>query len=890
METDELAKGYEPELVEQGRYDFWMESGCFEANPEHEGPPFVIVIPPPNVTGVLHMGHALTITIEDSLIRWRRMCGDRTLYLPGTDHAGIATQMVVERHLRASEGISRHDLGREAFIERVWAWKERHGNRIKDQLKVLGASLDWTRERFTMDATLSKAVREVFVRLYEEGLIYRSHRLINWCPDCTTALSDLEVKHEEGVASFMWDFAYPLEDGGEIVVSTTRPETMLGDTAVAVHPDDPRYQHLIGKRLRHPFVDRSIPIVADEILVDPEFGTGAVKVTPAHDFNDFEVGRRHGLEFISLLDEHAITTAACGPFAGLSVAEAREKVLAALEERGLLRGKKTHSMAIGRCQRCSTVLEPSLSWQWYVRAEPLAKEALAAVVDGRTTIHPESQAKVYFHWLENIQDWCISRQLWWGHRIPAWYCQDCGEITVARDTPSACQACGGGSLRQDDDVLDTWFSSALWPFSTLGWPDQTKDLAAFYPTQVLETGYDILFFWVARMMMMGLHFMGDVPFRRVYLHGMIRDSRGEKMSKTRGNVIDPLEVTSRYGSDALRFTLATLATQGRDIKLDEQWVQGYRAFCNKIWNATRFALSRLEGWERSAAVPAQLSPVDRWILSRLDRTAETVAQAMDGFRLNEASLAVYHFFWHEFCDWYLEMSKGALYGEDEAARDASRWTLCRVLDDALRLLHPFMPYITEELWQRLPRLAGDPQSIMLAAFPQAGALPRDDEAEQQVALACDVISAVRNLRTECGAPLSAKPRVLLRSAEPESLQAMEALRDQLLSQARLSGLDLAAPEAEVPPGSVKAVAAGGLEIFLPLKGLIDLDAELLRLGRAVEKAEKELQASQRKLSNESFVARAPAEVVEKERARQAELEATLEKLHAGLDQIRAAQD
>ncbi len=887
MDGNELAKSYDPKAVEADWYSFWMDEGCFTPDPTREGPTFCIVIPPPNVTGVLHMGHALTITIQDAIVRWRRMLGDNTLYLPGTDHAGIATQVVVERDLREKEGLTRHDIGREKFIERVWQWKEHHGNRITDQLKVLGASLDWTRERFTMDEGLSRAVREVFVRLYEEGLIYRGHRMINWCPRCTTALSDLEVQHEENVAGRMWDFAYPIEGGGEIVVSTTRPETMLGDTAVAVHPDDPRYEHLIGKMIVHPLLDRKFPIIADEILVDPEFGTGAVKVTPAHDFNDFEVGKRHGLEFISLLDEHGILTDVCGPFAGLTVMEAREKVLAALDAKGLLRGEKPHTMAIGRCQRCSTVLEPTLSWQWFVHTEPLAKPALDAVLEGRTTIHPESQVKVYRHWLENIQDWCISRQLWWGHRIPAWYCQDCGEVVVARETPSTCPKCGSHHLEQDEDVLDTWFSSALWPFSTLGWPDATPELEAFYPTDVMETGYDILFFWVARMMMMGLHFMGDVPFRRVYLHGMIRDRHGEKMSKTRGNVIDPLELTSKYGADALRFTLSTLAVQGRDIKLDEKWVAGYRAFGNKIWNAARFTISRLEGFERTAEVPEELSTVDRWILGVLDELAETVHQAMDGFHLNEASQAVYHFFWHQFCDWYLEMSKAALYGEDPVAKRAAQWTICQVLDDSLRLLHPFMPYLTEELWQHLPRLEGDPESIMLAAFPRPGRFPRALDARATMELAFEVITATRNLKAECGVPPASKPKIELHVPDPAQRRAMEEVRGHLISQIRLQGLEIL-EGGEPPAGSAKAVVAGSLEIYMPLVGLIDIAAERKRLEKAIAKNERNLEGLRRKLSNEAFLTRAPADVVEKEKARAEELEATLAKLRSGLEQLEAA--
>jgi len=886
MDGELLEKGYEPQAVEARWYDFWMEHGCFAADPHRPGPAFVIVIPPPNVTGVLHMGHALTITIQDALIRWRRMCGDNTLYLPGTDHAGIATQMVVERALKADEGLSRHDLGRGPFIERVWQWKERHGNRINDQLKVLGASLDWDRERFTMDALLTRAVREAFVTLHEQGLIYRDAKLINFCPRCTTALSDLEVRHEENVAGTMWDFAYPLEGGGEIVVSTTRPETMLGDSAVAVHPDDPRYQALIGRRIVHPLLSRTFPVVGDAILVDPAFGTGAVKVTPAHDFNDFEVGRRHGLELIPIFDDRAVTTAVCGAFAGLDRDEARVRVLAALGEQGLLRGERPHTMALGRCQRCATLLEPTLSPQWYVRTKPLAEQALAAVEDGRTTILPESQVKVYKHWLENIQDWCISRQLWWGHRIPAWYCDGCGTCTVTREDPPCCPGCGG-PLRQDEDVLDTWFSSGLWPFSTLGWPAQTPELQAYYPTTVMETGYDILFFWVARMMMMGLHLVGDVPFRRVYLHGMIRDSRGEKMSKTRGNVIDPLDLTARYGSDALRFTLASLAVQGRDIKLAEEWIAGYRAFCNKIWNAGRFTLGQLAGWSRPASPPPGLSLADRWILGRLERAIVAVNEGLANFKLNEASLAAYHFFWHELCDWYLEMSKAPLYGDDPVAQQAARYTLCHVLDAGLRLLHPFMPFLTEELWQKLPRLPGDPVSLMLARFPQPGELPLDPEAEETVELAHDVIGAVRAIRSECGVPPAARPALLIHAPAETSRRRLAAMHAQIVTQARLGSLEVAAG-GEAPRGSAKAVVGGTVEILLPLLGVVDLEVELARLHKAIGKTEQELAGVRKKLGNADFLGRAPAAVVEKERGREQELGETLSRLHAGLARLQQA--
>ena len=627
-----LAKGYSHREVEARWYDFWRKRGYFHGD-EHDAsrPPFSIVLPPPNVTGSLHLGHALTATFQDMLIRWKRMSGFNTLWLPGTDHAGIATQMIVEKEIIKTEKKSRHDLGREEFLRRVWAWKERFGSRIGEQHQALGASLDWDRERFTMDEGLSRAVREVFVRLHEEGLIYREKKLINWCPRCHTALSDLEVTYEEAHKGELWSFAYPLVEGGraegqpersegpsEIVVATTRPETMLGDTAVAVHPDDERYRALIGRKVRHPLVDREIPIIGDAILVDPAFGTGAVKVTPAHDFNDFEVGKRHGLEMITVIGLDGNMTAAAGPVAGQDRFAARKEVKRLLAEQGLERGSKPHVLPLGRCQRCETVLEPLLSKQWFVRIEPLARPAIEAVEQGKTKFIPEQWTNTYMAWMRNIHDWCISRQLWWGHRIPAWYCPD-GHVTVARQPPTQCATCGKGELRQDEDVLDTWFSSGLWPFSTLGWPDETATLRTFYPTSVMETGHDIIFFWVARMMMMGLHFMGEVPFRTVYLHPMVRDEKGQKMSKTKGNVIDPLVITEQHGADALRFTLAALTAQGRDIRLAKERIEGYRAFANKLWNASRFALMNLSGYEvRGHDVAAlELSPADRWILARL---------------------------------------------------------------------------------------------------------------------------------------------------------------------------------------------------------------------------------------------------------------------------------
>ncbi|ACL64913.1 valyl-tRNA synthetase [Anaeromyxobacter dehalogenans 2CP-1] len=885
----ELAKGYEHREVEARWYPFWQERGYFHGD-EHDRtrPPFSIVLPPPNVTGSLHLGHALTATLQDVLIRWKRMSGFNTLWLPGTDHAGIATQMIVEKELKKTEKKSRHDLGREAFLERVWAWKEQYGSRIGEQHKALGASLDWQRERFTMDEGLSRAVREVFVRLHEEGLIYREKKLINWCPDCRTALSDLEVEHEEAHQGELWSFAYPLADGsGEIVVATTRPETMLGDTAVAVHPLDPRYMALHGKKVRHPITGRTFPIVADSILVDPKFGTGAVKVTPAHDFNDFEVGKRHGLEMITVIGPDGRMTAEAGALAGLDRFEARKEVKRLLAEQGLDRGAKPHVLPLGRCQRSATILEPLLSDQWYVRIEPLARPAIEAVEQGRTRFIPEQWTNTYMAWMRNIHDWCISRQLWWGHQIPAWYCPD-GHVTVARQTPEACSTCGKGELRQDEDVLDTWFSSGLWPFSTMGWPEQTETLRTFYPTSVMETGHDIIFFWVARMMMMGLHFMGEVPFRTVYLHPMVRDEKGQKMSKTKGNVIDPLVITDQYGADALRFTLAALTAQGRDIKLAKERIEGYRAFANKLWNASRFALMNLSGYQERGEDPARLArtPADRWILARLQRAVNETVEALDAFRFNDAANAVYAFVWHELCDWYIELAKEALASEDPEARRSVQAVLVHCLQTSYRLLHPFMPFITEELWHVLRAQVGASDwadSVLAAKYPRKG--EADGAAESAFRPVLGIIDAVRNIRGEMGIPwkvkLGAQAPVEIAVADPalrDLLQAGELARVHRVAGVEGSRLVVAAATAPAPQS---AVGVGpGFEVRVPLAGVIDLAAETARVDKEIGKVDQDLAVLERKLQNPSFVQNAPAAVVEKDRARAEELREKRGKLEA----------
>ncbi|RKH05601.1 valine--tRNA ligase [Corallococcus carmarthensis] len=913
-DTTELSKAYEPSEVEARWYNHWLERDYFRAEAPSSKPPFSIVLPPPNVTGSLHIGHALTATIQDILTRWKRMSGFNALWLPGTDHAGIATQMVVEKELKKTEGKSRHDLGREAFLERVWTWKGKFGARIGEQHRYLGASLDWSRERFTMDEQSSAAVREVFVRLYEEGLMYRAQKLINWCPSCRTALSDLEVEHEEKNGS-LWHIRYPVK-GTErfLTVATTRPETLLGDTAVAVHPDDPRYQDLIGKSVALPLTDREIPVIADGELVNMEFGTGVVKVTPAHDFNDYQTGLRHKLPMLSILDEAARMTKDTGKYAGLDRTEARKQVLADLTELGLLEKEEPHKLSVGTCQRCSTVVEPRLSPQWFIKIEPLAKPAIEAVEQGRTKFVPESWTNTYFHWMNNIHDWCVSRQLWWGHQIPAWYCTACtppearskdtADVIVSRTVPESCPKCGGTELTQDPDVLDTWFSSALWPFSTLGWPKQTADLQTFYPTSVMETGHDIIFFWVARMMMMGLHFMNDVPFRTVYLHAMVRDEKGEKMSKTKGNVIDPLDVIlgakadalqpslrnrfpqgmPAHGADALRFTLASLTQQGRDIKLSMDRLGGYKAFCNKLWNASRFALMNMGDFslDRTPLEGRKLTLADRWILSRLQKATQETHASLEAFGFAEAASTLYQFLWAEFCDWYIELAKGSLYGDDAEAKDTTRAVLVTCLDRILRLMHPFMPFITEEIWQKLP-MSRPTESICIAAYPQLETAWVDAAAESEMAPVIAAIEGVRTLRGESNLPPSAKVKAVVQSPDATTRELLERWRAYLMPLAGLSEVVVGPPGAKPPQAA--AFVSGNLEIYVPLAGLVDLDAERDRLKKEIARSEQELASLQRKLDNPNFVARAPPDVVEKDKARVAELQERSVKLQDHLQRI-----
>ena len=877
-----LSKGYEPKEVEEKWYRVWEEGGFFHGDEGGDKPHYSIVIPPPNVTGVLHMGHALNNTLQDVLARWKRMTGHEVLWMPGTDHAGIATQNVVEKQLAAA-GLDRHELGREAFVERVWQWRSESGGQIINQLKRLGASCDWERERFTMDEGLSTAVREVFVRLYEDGLIYRANRLINWCPRCHTALSDLEVEHEDKKGQ-LWHLRYPVQGSDRfLVVATTRPETMLGDTAVAVNPEDERYAELVGKSVLLPLVNRVIPIVADS-YVDKDFGSGAVKITPAHDFNDFEIGKRHDLELVNIFDPSGVVNENGGPYQGLERYEARKRVVADLEAAGLLEKVDDYANAVGECYRCRTVIEPYMSKQWYVNVQPLAKEAIAAVQDGRTRIVPQQWEKTYYEWMYNIQDWCISRQIWWGHRIPAWYCEVCGEITVSRTDASVCAHCGSMELSQETDVLDTWFSSALWPFSTMGWPEQTATLAKFYPTSCLVTGFDILFFWVARMMMMGLKFMGEVPFKEVYIHALVRDAQGQKMSKSKGNVIDPLTVIEEYGTDAFRFTLTAFAAMGRDIKLSTDRIAGYRNFANKLWNASRFALMNLEEFSPRPTDLEQLplSLADQWILTRLSATAAEVNQALADYKFNDAANTLYAFTWHEFCDWYIELSKDALYGTDAEGKSCTQTVVFTVLEALLRLLHPLMPFITEEIWQALPG-ERPAVSLMTASYPQAGDVPVFAEGSARMEAVMDIIRAIRNIRGEMDVPPGKQIGAVLDCRSDAAVAIVQAGESYLRALARVGELSFGVGIAR--PEQAATQVAGEVEILLPLSGMINLEEEEKRLQKEIAKVEKDVAMFTGKLSNEAFVAKAPPEVLEKDRGKLREAQEKLQILQQSLERI-----
>ena len=913
-----MEKSYKPHAIEEAWYQAWEEKGYFE--PSGEGESYCIMLPPPNVTGSLHMGHAFQDTIMDALTRWQRMKGADTLWQPGTDHAGIATQMVVERQLLA-EGKSRHDLGRDSFVEAVWDWKEHSGDRIGLQMRRLGCSVDWSKHRFTMDESLSKAVQREFITLYEEGLIYRGKRLVNWDPVLHTALSDLEVISDEEKGN-LWHFRYPRKDGkGHMVIATTRPETMLGDTALAVHPDDERYAELIGLEVELPLTGRTIPIIADD-YVDPEFGSGCVKITPAHDFNDYDIGKRHKLEVINILDDNAaINDDAPEAYRGMDRFEARAKIVEDMQALGLLEKIEDHKLMIPRGDRSHAVVEPYLTDQWYVKIEPLAKPAIEAVEDGRINFVPGNWSKTYFDWMHRIEDWCISRQLWWGHRIPAWYDAD-GNIYVGSDEADARARAGLSAdveLRQDEDVLDTWFSSALWPFSTLGWPEDTDLLNRFYPTSVLVTGFDIIFFWVARMIMMGLKFMDDVPFRTIYIHGLIRDGQGQKMSKSKGNVLDPIDLIDgieleplvkkrttglmqpqmapaiekatrkefpdgipAFGTDALRFTFAALATTGRDIRFDLGRIEGYRNFCNKLWNAARFVLMQSEGKPVKQASEPGL--IDRWIISRMNRMLAEVEEQLTSYRLDLAAQALYEFIWNEYCDWYLELSKATMQSDDSEVQAATRHTLLHVLETSLRALHPIMPFITEEIWQRVSPLLGiEGDTVMLQAYPVAAAA--DPQAEDDVAWLQSVIQGVRRIRSELNLPPGKLLDACFQGGNDNDRSRQQQFADALASLARVQSVQWVDENHDTAQCAVSLV--GDLKVLIPLKGLVDVDEELARLNKQLARESTELKKSEGKLGNSRFVENAPEAVVEQERQRLATHRANVENLHAQIEQMEA---
>ena len=870
-EEHNIPKVYDPASVEKKWYEFWEKNRYFHAEPEPGKKPFSIVIPPPNITGKLHMGHALDNTLQDILIRWHRMMGDNTLWMPGYDHAGLATQIKVEEVLKKEEGKTRFDLGREEFVKRVWAWKEEYGDRIINQLKCLGISCDWERKRFTMDEGCSRAVRETFVSLFEKGLIYKGTRITNWCVNCHTALSDIEVEHED-TPGHLWYVRYPVvgEEDTYLTIATTRPETIPGDTAVAVNPEDERYAKLIGKTLRLPILNREIPVIADS-YVDTKFGTGAVKITPSHDPNDYEMGLRHNLPEIVVIGKDGVMTEEAGPFAGLERYECRKQIVARLKEEGYLVKIEEHSHAVGHCQRCHNIVEPLVSTQWFVKMQPLVKAAVDCVTDGRTQFVPERFTKNYTGWMENIHDWCISRQIWWGHRIPVWYCDDCGEMSASRTDLEKCPKCGSTHIHQDEDALDTWFSSALWPFSTMGWPDNTELLKQFYPTSVLVTGYDIIFFWVARMLIMGMEFMKEIPFEKVFIHGLVRDSQGRKMSKSLGNGIDPLEVIEKYGADTLRFMLITGNTPGNDMRFYWERVEGTRNFANKIWNASRFALMNMEGYDKDAEL-APYTLADKWILSRLQDIVKDVTGLLERFELGEAGRAIYDFIWSEVCDWYIEIAKPRLYNKEAAAeRATAQHVLATVLVSAMKLLHPYMPFITEEIYQCLPHEA---ESIMISKWPVADESLIDHEAERGMSAIMDSIKAIRNMRAEVNANPGKKiPAIMLVS---EDLREVVAHNDSYIKLlGGIDNLELRPLNGKKPENAMAAVVTG-IEVYLPLAGLIDVEKETQRLSKELAAMEKDLQRAGGKLNNAGFLAKAPEDVIAKERAKYEELSGKIE--------------
>ena len=870
----ELPKVYDPGTVEKRIYEMWQSHGCFKGVIDPDKKPFSIVMPPPNVTGQLHMGHALDSTLQDILTRYKRMQGYAALWLPGTDHAGIATQIKVEEELRVKEGLTRYDLGREKFLDRVWEWKNKYGDRIVEQQKVLGASCDWDRSAFTMDETRAKSVRETFCELYEKGLIYKGSRIINWCPKCRTALSDAEVEYKDMPGSF-WHIRYPIEDSDEeFIIATTRPETMLGDSGVAVHPDDERYKHLVGKNAILPLVGRKLPIVADE-YVELGFGTGAVKMTPCHDPNDYEVGLRHDLEQILCIDEDAKIING-GKYNGMDRYEARKAIVADLEEQGYLVKVEPYNHNVGCCYRCGTVVEPLTSPQWFVKMKPLAEAAIEVVKDGRIKFVPERFTKTYMNWMENVHDWCISRQLWWGHRIPAWYCDDCGKITVSRTDPCECEHCHSKNIHQEEDVLDTWFSSALWPFSTMGWPDKTPELDYWYPTSVMVTGYDIIFFWVARMIFSGMEQMKKEPFHTVFIHGLVRDSQGRKMSKSLGNGIDPLEMAEKFGADALRFNLITGNSPGNDMRFYVEKCEAMRNFCNKIWNASRFVMMNLTVEDNH--LPETLETEDKWILSKLNRVVKEVCDNMDSFELGVAAGKIYDFIWDDYCDWYIELTKPRLNGDDEAAKESAQRVLLYVLVEILKLLHPFMPFITEEIWQALPH-EGD--ALMMQSYPEYSEKLNFPEDEANFGMVMDAIKAVRARRSEMNVPPSRKSHLIIVTDKAKAFTDGEKFICKL---AYASGVEVRAELPESTDGMV-SVITDNARMFMPMAELVDLEKERARMEKELANAKKQLDGQNAKLANENFVSRAPEKVVNAEREKKAKLEALIENLEESLKNL-----
>ena len=870
----ELPKVYEPQKVEKKIYDFWMQGGWFEGKIDPEKKPFSIVMPPPNVTGQLHMGHALDATLQDILTRYKRMQGYSALWLPGVDHAGIATQIKVEEVLRKEEGLTRYDLGRDKFLERVWAWKEQYGDRIVEQQKSMGVSCDWSRSRFTMDETCAKAVRETFCELYDKGLIYKGSRIINWCPHCRTALSDAEVEYKDMPGHF-WHIRYPIEGSDEeFIIATTRPETMLGDSGVAVHPDDERYKHLAGRNAILPLVGRKLPIVADT-YVELGFGTGAVKMTPCHDPNDYEVGLRHGLEQIQVIDEDAKIING-GKYNGMDRYEARKAIVQDLEEQGYLVKVEPYNHNVGCCYRCGSVVEPLTSPQWFVKMAPLAKRAIEVVKDGRIKFVPERFTKIYLNWMENVHDWCISRQLWWGHQIPAWTCEDCGHITVSREDPCECEHCHSKRIQRESDVLDTWFSSALWPFSTMGWPEKTDTLNYWYPTSVMVTGYDIIFFWVSRMIFSAMEQMDEVPFRTVFIHGIVRDSLGRKMSKSLGNGIDPLEIINQYGADALRFNLITGNSPGNDMRFYVEKCEAMRNFCNKLWNASRFVMMNLT-IDRNE-LPEKLEIEDKWILSKLNDVVREVCENMDNYELGVAAGKIYDFIWDSFCDWYIELTKPRLNGEDEDLKLSAQKVLLYVLTEILKLVHPFMPFITEEIWQALPH---EGEALMIARYPEFKAELSFPEEEQSFEMVMNAIKAVRARRSEMNVPPSRKAHLLIATDKKDAFEAGTSYICKLAYASEVSVLD-AAPE---DSAGMVSVVTDNARMFMPMAELVDLEKEKARIEKELANAEKQLAAQIGKLSNQNFVTRAPEAVVNLEREKKAKLEALIENLKLSLENL-----